>query len=75
MASFLGGAFVGEGGMPPSMVDSVSMRKMWAVSDLLSRGRVGSTDDGIRSTMLSLFRGRVGLADEGSPQWSHQFLL
>jgi hypothetical protein len=28
------------------MVDSVSMRKMWAVSGLLSRGRVGSTDDG-----------------------------
>jgi hypothetical protein len=41
---------MGEGGIPPSMVDSVSTRKTWAVSGLLSSGRVGSTDDEIRST-------------------------
>jgi hypothetical protein len=50
--------------MPPSTVDFVSMRKTWAVSGLLSIGRVGSTDDGIRSTTLALFRGRVGLTDD-----------
>jgi hypothetical protein len=37
---------------------------MWAVSGLLSRGRVGSIDDGIRSTMQALFIGRVGLTDD-----------
>jgi hypothetical protein len=65
MASFLGGGFMGEGGMHPSTVDFVSTRKTCAVSDLLSRGRVGLVDEGIRLTTLSLFRGRVGLADEG----------
>jgi hypothetical protein len=64
MASLLGGVFAGEGGMPPNTVDSVSTRKTWAVSGLLSRGRVGSIDDGIRSTTLALFRGRVGLTDD-----------
>jgi hypothetical protein len=64
MASLLGGGFMGEGGMPPSTVDFVSMRKTWAVSGLLSRGRVGSTDDGIRSTTWVLFsKGRIGSTD------------
>jgi hypothetical protein len=65
MASFLGGGFAVERGMPPSTVDYVSMRKMWAASGLLSRGRVGLTNDGIRSTMLTLFRGRVVLTNDG----------
>jgi hypothetical protein len=51
--------------MPPNTVDFVSMRKTWAVLGLHSRGRVGSTDDGIGSTMQALFRGRVGLIDDG----------
>jgi hypothetical protein len=29
MALLLGGGFTGERGMPPNMVDYVSMRKMW----------------------------------------------
>jgi hypothetical protein len=45
MASLLGGGSTGEGGIPPSTVDSVSMRKTWEVSSLLSSGRVGSIDD------------------------------
>jgi hypothetical protein len=64
MALFLGGGFMGEREMPPSIVDSVSIRKTWAVSSLLSRGRVGSTYDGIGSTILALFRGRVGLTND-----------
>jgi hypothetical protein len=51
--------------MPPNTIDSVSMRKMWVVSGLLSRGRVGLTDDGTGSTTLALFRGRVGLTYDG----------
>jgi hypothetical protein len=45
MASVLGGGFTGEGGMPLGTVESVLMRKTWVVSGLLSRRRVGSTDD------------------------------
>jgi hypothetical protein len=71
MASLLGGGFAVERGMPPSTVDFVSTRKTWAISGLLSRGRVGSTDDGIGSTTLALFRGRVGLTDDvtNRPLW------
>ena len=62
MASLLGGGSTGEGGMPPGMVDYVSMRKTWVVSSLLSSGRVGSTDDKIRSTIWVPFsKGRMGL--------------
>jgi hypothetical protein len=50
MASVLGGGFIGEGGMPLGMVESILTIKTWAVSGLLSRRRVGSTDDYIRST-------------------------
>jgi hypothetical protein len=43
------------------MAESVSTRKMWAVSGLLSSGRVGSTDDEIRSTTwVSFSKGRMG---------------
>jgi hypothetical protein len=47
MASLLGGGFMREGGIPPDTTDFVSMIKMWAISGLLLRGRVGSTDDKI----------------------------
>jgi hypothetical protein len=50
MASLLGEGSTGEGGMPPDMVDSISRRKTWETSGLLSTRRVGSTDDEIRST-------------------------
>jgi hypothetical protein len=50
MASLLGGGPTGEGGIPLGMGGSVSTRKTWAVSGLLSSGRVGLTDGGIRST-------------------------
>jgi hypothetical protein len=61
MASLLGGGSMGEGGIPLDMVDSVSTRKMWAVSGLLSSGRVGSTDDEIKSTTwVSFSKGRMG---------------
>jgi hypothetical protein len=50
MAPLLGGGFAGEKLMLSSTIDYVSMRKMWAVSILLSRGRVGLTDDGIKLT-------------------------
>jgi hypothetical protein len=53
-----------ERGMPPNTLDSISTRKTWAVSGLLSRGRVDSTDDGIGLTTLTLFIGRVGLIDD-----------
>jgi hypothetical protein len=71
MASLLGGGFTGEGGIPPNMVDYVSMRKTWAVLVLLFRGRVGSIDDGIRSTTLVLFsKGRMGsTSGNGSTTW------
>jgi hypothetical protein len=45
MASILGGGFTREGGIPLDMVEFVLTRKTWAVSSLLSRRRVGSTDD------------------------------
>jgi hypothetical protein len=64
MASLLGGGSTGEGGIPPSTVDSVSMRKTWEVSSLLSSGRVGSIDDGIISTTWVAFsKGRMGSMD------------
>jgi hypothetical protein len=64
MASLIGGGFAREGGILPNMVDFVSMRKTWVVSGLLSRGRVGSIDYGIRSTTWVLFyKGRMGLMD------------
>jgi hypothetical protein len=45
----------------PVMVDSVSMRKTWAVSGLLSSGRVGSIDGEIKSTTwVSFSKGRMG---------------
>jgi hypothetical protein len=50
MASLLGGGFAGEGGIPPDTVESILTRKTWAVSGLLYRRRVGSTDDWIGST-------------------------
>jgi hypothetical protein len=65
MASLLGGGFTGEGGIPPDTTESVSMRKTWAVLGLLLRGRVGSTNDGIKSTMQALFKGKVGLTNDG----------
>jgi hypothetical protein len=53
------------------MVDSVSTRKTWAVSGLLSSGRVGSTDDEIRSTTwVSFSKGRMGSTGvNGSTTW------
>jgi hypothetical protein len=53
------------------MVDSVSTRKTWAVSGLLSSGRVGSTDGEIRSTTwVSFSRGRMGsTGGNGSTTW------
>jgi hypothetical protein len=52
---------MGEGGIPLGMGDSVSTRKTWAVSGLLSSGRVGSTDGEIRSTTwVSFSKGRMG---------------
>jgi hypothetical protein len=66
MASLLGGSFMGEGGIPPDMAESVSMRKTWAVMGLLSSGRVGSTDDEIRSTTwVSFSKGRMGSTEDG----------
>ena len=48
--------------MPPSMVESVSTRKTWAVSGLVSSVRVGSTDDDVKSTTwVSFSKGRMGL--------------
>ena len=62
MASLLGGGFTGEGGIPTGMVDYVSMRRTWALSGLLYRGRVGSTDGDIKSTTwVSFSKGRMGL--------------
>ena len=47
--------------MPPSTVDYVTMRKTWAISGLLSSGRVGSIDGEIRSTTwVSFSKGRMG---------------
>jgi hypothetical protein len=71
MASLLGGGSTGEGGIAPGMVDFVSTRKTWAVSSLLSSGRVGSTDGEIRSTTwVSFSRGRMGLTGgNGSTTW------
>jgi hypothetical protein len=71
MASLLGGGSTREGGIPPSMVDSVSTRKTWAVLGLLSSGRVGLTDDEIRSTTwVSFSKGRMGSTDgKGSTAW------
>jgi hypothetical protein len=61
MASLLGGGSTGEGGIAPVMVDSISMRKTWAILGLLASGRVGSTDDEIRSTTwVSFSKGRMG---------------
>ena len=52
---------MGEGGIPPDTAESVSTRKTWAVLGLLSRGRVGSTDEEIRSTTwVSFSKGRMG---------------
>jgi hypothetical protein len=64
MASLLGGGSTGEGGIPPSTVDFVSMRKTREVSSLLSSGRVGSIDDGIRlTTWVAFSKGRMGSTD------------
>ena len=61
MASFLGGGSTREGGIPTSMVDSISTRKTWAVSGLFSSGKVESTDEEIRSTTWVAFsKGRMG---------------
>jgi hypothetical protein len=62
---------MGEGGIPPDTAESVSMRKTWAVSGLLSSGRVGSTDDEIRSTTWVAFsKGRMGsTGGNGSTTW------
>jgi hypothetical protein len=61
MDSLLGGGYIGEGGIPLSTVDFVSTRKTWAVSGLLYSGRVGSTNDEIRSTTWVAFsKGRMG---------------
>jgi hypothetical protein len=71
MASLIGGGFTREGGMPPSMVDYVSTRKMWEVSCLLSSGRVVSIDNDNKSTTwVSLSKGRMGLTGENrSTAW------
>jgi hypothetical protein len=62
MALLLGGGSMGEGGMPPGMVDYVSMRKTWVVSGLLSRWRVGSTNNDVNlTTWVALSKGRMGL--------------
>jgi hypothetical protein len=75
MASLLGGGSTGEGGIPPGMVESVSMRKMWAVSGLLSSGRVGSTDDEIRSTTwVSFSKGRMGSTGGDRPLGFHSLM-
>jgi hypothetical protein len=47
MASLIGGGSTGEGGIPPHTIDSISMRKIWYVSVLISRGRGGSTDNDV----------------------------
>ena len=61
MTSLLGGGSTDEGGITPNTVESVSTRKTWAVLGLLSRGRVGSTDDEIKSTTwVSFSKGRMG---------------
>jgi hypothetical protein len=53
---------MGEGGISTGMVDYVSMRKTWAVSSLLSSGRVGSTDGEIRlTTWVSFSKGSMRL--------------
>ena len=62
MALVLGEGFTG-GGMPLGMVESVLMRKTWAVSN----GETGSTT-------LALFRGRVGLTEEGTGSVTLAFL-
>jgi hypothetical protein len=55
---------MGEGGIPTGVVNFVSTRKTWVVSGLLSRGRVGSIDYGIRSTTWVAFtKGRMGSID------------
>jgi hypothetical protein len=73
MASLLGGGFPGEGGIPPGTIESVLTRKPWAVLGLFARRGVGSTNDwigstngGLGHTTLALFRGRVGLTEEGT---------
>ena len=51
------------------MVESVLTRKTWEVSGLLSRRRVGSTDDGIRSTTLvEVFKRRSGINQMTKPE-------
>jgi hypothetical protein len=71
MASLLGGGFTGEGGIPLDTTDSVSTRKIWVVSGLLSSGRVRSTNDEIRSiTWVSFSKGRMGsTSGNGSTTW------
>jgi hypothetical protein len=71
MASLPGGGSTGEGRIAPGMVDFASTRKMWAVSGLLSNGRVGSTNDEIRSTTwVSFSKGRMGsIGVNGSTTW------
>jgi hypothetical protein len=71
MVSLLGGGSTGEGGNPLSTIDYLSVRKMWAASGLLSSGRVGSTDDEIRSTTwVSFNKGRMGSkGGKGSIDW------
>jgi hypothetical protein len=71
MALLLGGRSTGEGGIPPDTAESVSTRKMWEVSGLLSSERVGSTDDNIGSTTWVAFsKGIMGLIlGKGSTAW------
>jgi hypothetical protein len=52
---------MGEGGMPPSRIVSVSIRKMWAISGLLSSVRLGSNDNDIKlTTWVSLYKRIMG---------------
>jgi hypothetical protein len=71
MASLLGGGFMGEGGIPPDTVESVTTRKTWAISGLLSSRRVVSNDDEIRSTMWVAFSKErmVSTGGNGSTTW------
>jgi hypothetical protein len=72
MASLLGGGSTGEGGnAPQAQYMSISIRKTWAVSGLLSSERVGSTDDEIRlTTWVSFSKGRMGsTGGKGLTDW------
>jgi hypothetical protein len=61
MASLIGGGFTGEGRIPLDTTKFVSTRKTWAISGLLSSGRVGLTDDEIIwTTWVEFSKGRMG---------------